>query len=496
MSEINNRRSSTKSRNGCVSCKTRRKKCDEKKPRCGGCSRLNLECKYIKKIHWNSGNQISHQGGRWITTRSPCEHFLVYTSKDIRLSMLLNDIPHALGQSYSEFNVKRSIHEDVDFQNIVNSEENINIENDLFEYYVTVISGKKVFSDGLLNEFRSIIIPNSIISPALFQSIIALSASDINKRNPNARNGYYSRLTSKYKNDAISSIYTMLDEPEPEILDDIGICILMLCTLEIGENGNDNWINYLKQSCLIFQSIDNESIMRSKPLLFCYRYFTLRYILLLTTLNRVECSSIACQFPMKWIPEFFDNQNIDYMLGCSPQLIRVIRDINHLKNNVDIQRIRDLTEEVTQIKQIPFECEDDHRIILCSQLYYLTTKLYLWNSFQKYKDVLKFNKDDFDAEQLLKQSLELLQVILNETNSNLFPTWPLFILSIAGIRRSDDSIRVEILKMIKSIEITWPKSSLTMIRWAITLVWKNHDLNPDIDWRDVLTLMGIKVCLT
>ncbi|KAH8895270.1 hypothetical protein GQ53DRAFT_855508 [Thozetella sp. PMI_491] len=34
----------TRSRNGCTDCRARRIKCDEQQPRCGRCSRLNLEC--------------------------------------------------------------------------------------------------------------------------------------------------------------------------------------------------------------------------------------------------------------------------------------------------------------------------------------------------------------------------------------------------------------------------------------------------------------------
>lgn len=34
------------SKTGCVTCKRRRKKCDEVKPVCGGCSRLGLSCQY------------------------------------------------------------------------------------------------------------------------------------------------------------------------------------------------------------------------------------------------------------------------------------------------------------------------------------------------------------------------------------------------------------------------------------------------------------------
>lgn len=168
---------------------------------------------------------------------------------------------------------KRSIHEDEKFQQIINCDDQI--ENQLFDYYVKVISKKKVYSDNLLNEFRSIIIPNSVISPSLFQLIIALSASDLIRKVPQ-RHDYYSSVANQYKNQAINLMYNLLDNPSEENLNEIMVSILMLCSLEIGEYGNDNWINYLKQSCLIFLSIDDEIVVNNQILLFCYRYFTLR----------------------------------------------------------------------------------------------------------------------------------------------------------------------------------------------------------------------------
>ncbi|KAG0674300.1 hypothetical protein C6P42_002294 [Pichia californica] len=42
-----------RSRNGCLTCKNRRVKCDEVHPSCGHCSRLNLSCSYAKQYSWD-----------------------------------------------------------------------------------------------------------------------------------------------------------------------------------------------------------------------------------------------------------------------------------------------------------------------------------------------------------------------------------------------------------------------------------------------------------
>ncbi|KAK4180719.1 putative transcriptional regulatory protein [Triangularia setosa] len=54
--EYRTRRAHTKSRNGCQSCKQRRKKCDERRPRCTRCVDRGLSCQYQSR---------QQQGGKW-----------------------------------------------------------------------------------------------------------------------------------------------------------------------------------------------------------------------------------------------------------------------------------------------------------------------------------------------------------------------------------------------------------------------------------------------
>ncbi|KAF2829023.1 hypothetical protein CC86DRAFT_464740 [Ophiobolus disseminans] len=43
-----------RTRNGCHTCKKRRKRCDERQPTCGGCARLGLTCAYVMNIRWGT----------------------------------------------------------------------------------------------------------------------------------------------------------------------------------------------------------------------------------------------------------------------------------------------------------------------------------------------------------------------------------------------------------------------------------------------------------
>lgn len=62
-----------RSTTGCLSCKRRKKKCDETKPICGACNRLNLDCVY-KSCNSNSGNRsdrsLKHKTGSVVNFHS------------------------------------------------------------------------------------------------------------------------------------------------------------------------------------------------------------------------------------------------------------------------------------------------------------------------------------------------------------------------------------------------------------------------------------------
>lgn len=52
---------------GCFTCRLRRKKCDEAKPKCKACRNLGLDCEY-KRPHWWINNENRRQQKEHIKT--------------------------------------------------------------------------------------------------------------------------------------------------------------------------------------------------------------------------------------------------------------------------------------------------------------------------------------------------------------------------------------------------------------------------------------------
>ncbi|OAX81459.1 hypothetical protein ACJ72_04198 [Emergomyces africanus] len=50
-----------RSRRGCLQCLQQHRKCDEGRPRCDRCTRLNISCEYKKNIRWANGPYRHHQ---------------------------------------------------------------------------------------------------------------------------------------------------------------------------------------------------------------------------------------------------------------------------------------------------------------------------------------------------------------------------------------------------------------------------------------------------
>ncbi|EGV66385.1 hypothetical protein CANTEDRAFT_91547 [Yamadazyma tenuis ATCC 10573] len=470
-----------RSRGGCISCKHRKKKCNEVKPTCGTCERMGITCQYVKKLYWNDTNQSSN---RHYTIRTvPPKFFLTTTVEDMKLNTRLQN-PN--NNSTMPYRLKvDSVPKQEHPQEAPNL--NPNIESDLFDHYVEVVSKKKVFGNLQLNGFRSIIIPHCITSPSLFQSIIAISASDLIRRYPT--HTYFSKLTTKYKNEAINLMYNLLDDFGKERIDEIVTSILILCSLEIGEDLNSNWVNYLKQSCLIFSTLNDEDILQSEVLLFCYRYFILRYILLLSSLNRLEYFYFTNNFPMKFIDTFFKDDSVDYMLGCSPKLIQIIGDITRLKNNddsIDPSQVGEIYDALFALR----EEHEDLKLNFCSQLYLHTVKIHLASTFESQLNSLHLT---IDTEFHVQEVLKIFQNITNYESPTLFPTWCILILSVCNY---NVFIRHQVLDTCVRVEKNWPRSSATLLKGSIQVIWKIRDLTPGMDWRDIFSSLNIKLCLT
>lgn len=541
-----------KSRNGCSTCKRRKKKCDETKPICDTCRRLSLQCSYIFNLNWQKNNQITLQSNRntdYVTehnTKNKNCKFINFSRWDIVVSYKF-DLP-SVSIPLESFQLEKFQRENkteeeyqygaYDLESFTLSELEISLlrsdseigpkmsEQFLFSLYKDVLSRTKSFakSDSASNDFIHIVIPGCQKFPALYCSVLALSALDLMKAElmkPHLKSNkrlvrIYNSLFVGYKNDAFNFLHNILDGFDieaVEMLEEIILTIILLTNIEITNKGSREWIRYMTEASFIFTALTDQKILDSDIFKFAYKYFSLRYILLLTTLDKVTMCTFMESAPWPIVDEFFQNDKIEPMFGCSPQLLYTIYN-STISNNlyetgkieihVFVARLNRLWYYLDINKQQNFgECNE---LTMCANSYFHATKIYLYTMLKR-TNLEKFLDDEFESH-MPKLWEELSELSLSR-NSLFFPNWCFLILVTTDLMEEDDNKRVKALELQNALEINWPLSSVVQIRKAIESIWKIYDLSLirdsnqidnnkgiNFDWRNVLREFQFMLSLT
>ncbi|ODV82843.1 hypothetical protein CANARDRAFT_10134 [[Candida] arabinofermentans NRRL YB-2248] len=543
-----NLRGKKKTRTGCLTCKRRKKKCDEIKPKCYNCTRLKLECSYDKILNWNKENQFTlNKEGLIELSKNEKQQSLItpfmvnFTKWEIGLGYLFNTttstsitmptttatIELSNFYKYDKYidhqSVKVPSFDDFNLKNLDKSILDKIKESYLFNYYIEHISKTKTFSscDTITNEFRSIIIPGCEKFVGLYQSILAMSSIDLMKielrsDNPNELlvEIYYSMFI-KFKNEAINKLYDILDNfdfNKIDILEELILTIMTLTAVEISNKGCKNWVNHLKEGCLIFQNLNPLIFNQSKIIQFAYRFFTLRYILLICTLKGELLSEFLNESKLPIIENFFKNDEIDHMFGCSPKLLFIIYKLITLNHARNFNLIDDLKSsekyliywnELNSIQQL--NIDNSIELSKCAESYLMSTKIYfcliVWLSKLEIYNKMNFTKVYHSTIPKLISNLNDLS--LSGDSHVLYPYWCMLILSVSEVVGVDgEYIRLEILKLCDRLEEYRPMHTNCQIKKAMETVWKVYDLTIEepinleksefgffakFDWRDILT---------
>lgn len=536
-----------KSRNGCFACKQRKKKCDEVKPICTSCSRLNLKCRYGVKLSWLKQNQYSVSGDEFFnnTEISTTLDFINFTSWDLLVCYKIHGIDltsyaNLNGISLEKYELETKTDEEHryevnkltsyiipkselhDLQTASHISYKIN-EHVLFNLYAEVLSRTKSFarSEYISNEFIHIVIPGCEKFPALYRAVLALSSLYLMKKelckNDDIQDRYmitvYNSLFIKYKNDSLNYLHDILDGFDinaVEMLEELVITILILCSIEITNRGNKEWVRYLSEASLIFNSLTPDKIISSNIFKFVYKYFSLRYILLLTTMED-ETINHFCQVT-SWpiIDSLFQDNAIEPMYGCSPKLLHIIytlTELNYLYEKKEIP-MHNFVAKITRLwykldSIIQHEIQDCNELNISGKGYFNATKIYLFTILKR-NNLENFLDDGFET--FVPKLWEQLTELSLSKKSLFFPNWCLVIITTCDIFRDTDGKRIKTLQLFCSLQNNWPLSSVVPIRKAIECIWKVYDLSvivgtdkkPEIpfDYRRVLKEYGYMLALT
>ncbi|RDL40562.1 Zn2 DNA-binding protein [Venustampulla echinocandica] len=202
-----------RTRTGCLTCRKRKVKCDEGKPNCGRCQRLQRECTWSEELQvvpQRRQDRGSATGARIITTASkvPALH-----------------LSRPSGQNFV-----------VEFPGI----ERATIP--YLHHFVTFCSRFIAYpNDSEMNPFQEELVPLAVSSPALLNSMAALAAAHLSRSNKQ-----HDVPAAKYYSRALRELNDTLSDPHLARSDSALAACLILCVYEICHSKNSLWLEHLQ----------------------------------------------------------------------------------------------------------------------------------------------------------------------------------------------------------------------------------------------------------
>ncbi|CAI7572883.1 unnamed protein product [Penicillium manginii] len=330
----------SRSRGGCLSCKARKKKCDELRPRCSDCRRLNLPCQWAPSIETtndpsDSSSPESHATESPITDLIPLSDgdriINTYITPEDDEEFIATLFPHP-------FREQQTIAPPID-RPLLSANPYLSSEEDrsLFNHYIHVVSR-------------------------------ALSRSHDNDRNP----FLVTLLPLAAASDAVTSVILSLSGCHwRRVYPSIWGCALKRQGKELFDGTSRVWKWHLKAASAILKSPAFRSLVSTDEMNFCISLF--HYLDSMSTISRCKppllhnsdsMTELTTSFRRDSLPIQERTQSTDAIYGISPALFDILGMVNILANHRS-KRVDELSEigfraAATQVESRIDEWRADH----------------------------------------------------------------------------------------------------------------------------------------
>lgn len=352
------RTGTTRERTGCLTCRQRRKKCDNNTyPICGHCRRLNLECvrEAPRAVHISVGN-ISQ------TARPQPQPQPTTTSYDIQAPVAA---PFDISQPQPTSLVRRqsSVSMSGDLSGIAMHGVNFRVaippclsrpstsddasgdRRYLLKYYTQVLASL-VTTNHENNSFLSVFLPMAIDSPPLLSALTAWSCAHLSR----FHDPYKQPLMHK-RGAALRLMAESLAGPSPSLAmqETLLAASLVLCSMEVINGDTEGmWLRHLEGAALIIKNAKAgdksgpEALRRTGDGEWLLRNFAYHDVLGSVTLGKPPLIRGAY-----WLEEEGRNGMVDTYMGVGSEILAFISEISCLivpnkdsnDNSMDIDRI-------------------------------------------------------------------------------------------------------------------------------------------------------------
>ncbi|EED16935.1 conserved hypothetical protein [Talaromyces stipitatus ATCC 10500] len=358
-------------RSGCKTCRVRRVKCDETKPRCRNCLRKGLACDNSVQLKWKQefedrGLAFGRQG-RWGKSQPLQLESSPSTFGIERCTFPIIKSHHFINSGYWDFNddhpetgtecgdiVKiEGISEDSTAVYLAPSVMTCSIsptpcaypsltkvDSHLVDYFLMRLCPLTTSSRLAPSPFAQLVFPLFSIpgQDDILKAVLALSA-----RHRSISEPQWSRSAMTLKGDVIHSLRKRLESwggtnspLDPQIL----VMVMFLCLYEIVDNCDHRWVLHLRASKEIIQRSWN---VKEQPYpsesLGGLTAFTERFFAFQDVISRTACGNSALFGVDYWADTDRHSSFIDSWMGCSPALVSIlcrIVEVSRLKQRDDI----------------------------------------------------------------------------------------------------------------------------------------------------------------
>ncbi|TGZ76794.1 hypothetical protein EX30DRAFT_375195, partial [Ascodesmis nigricans] len=271
-----------RTRSGCVTCKQRRKKCDEKfiaerkgtQPRCGDCRRLGLVC----------------QRSPAPSSRRPT------TSPSIFTTLIAPPPPICFYDGCTPQ------------------------EKHLLQHYTCVVSKSLSVVPDEINSFISLFVPMALQQPAMRNALLGLSATHLKRVHPG-----YDLAAVEHQNKAVHMANALLRKGDDQSSMEGLAAILFLCLQEICEGRSRQWPMHLEAAVTL---INNKGGPMAFPYSVRFLVEAVAYFDSVATLSLTKSAFLDQQFYLPLSP--VAPLPAHALFGTSHALFAIIADISQL----------------------------------------------------------------------------------------------------------------------------------------------------------------------
>ncbi|KAF2015413.1 hypothetical protein BU24DRAFT_177751 [Aaosphaeria arxii CBS 175.79] len=294
------RKFAPRSRQGCLTCRARRKRCDEKRPDCHNCTRLNLKCE------WQTQRQIVPEAERDPSPQPSTSTELIFSPR-----ASLDPWDSLPGEKGAE-------------------------SKHLLQYYIEAFVPSISVASTPSSFYTSLYIPMAFQSNGILDAITALSSAQLARRTTNPqRVQYLQQLSAKHQvkcHEFIRERISPTGEPISDTYQVIGMLMLLVGLECLLGNKHTKWLSQMRCARKLLNSLYlDQGMMTSWELESLHRHFTYHDVMA-SLMTRASPSDTFYPSERDFSPflSLGDGNAIDPLMGISYTLCSLIRRIQYV----------------------------------------------------------------------------------------------------------------------------------------------------------------------